>query len=153
MVECKHILLPYYPHCFICGTENPRGLKCRFTVEGDTVTSSIATEPWMAGYEGVVHGGIIGSLLDEALVWAAYAKTGRFGVTAEIQIRFLRPLPIGVKCTVEGRMKEDRGRIWTAESRIFEDADRIIAKAGGKIMPLSGEKEEEFRARIRKHKG
>jgi uncharacterized protein (TIGR00369 family) len=105
----------------------------------------------MAGYEGVVHGGIIGSVLDEALVWAAYAKTGRFGVTAEIQIRYLRPLLIGKPCMVEGKMLEDRGKIWLVESKVFQDVSQVIARASGKIIPLTDEKEQEFKVKIKDH--
>jgi acyl-coenzyme A thioesterase PaaI-like protein len=149
---CNHLLLPYYPHCFICGTENQRGLKCRFECEGDTVRSTFATEPWMAGYEGVVHGGLVGAVLDEALVWAAYAKTQRFGVTAEIQVRYLKPLLVGGPCTVEGILLEDKVKMWLAESKVFRDPSQVIARATGKIMPLTGKKQEEFKALIKNHK-
>ena len=145
---CDPRPLPFYPQCFVCGSENPKGLKCRFSVEGEKVKSGFMTESWMAGYEGVVHGGIIGSVLDEALVWAAYAKTGRFGATAEIQIRFLNPLIIGVFCLVEGSMLEDKGKIWLVESRLIQDGSPIIAKASGKIIPLSEKLQERFKKKL-----
>ena len=81
--------LPGFPHCFVCGAENPRGLRIPFAAKGDGVEAEYTAESEHVGYEDVVHGGIISALLDEAIIWAVYVSTGRFGVTAELCIRFL----------------------------------------------------------------
>lgn len=140
--------LPFYPDCFICGPDNPRGLHCRFFRDGEFVRSDFKTECWMAGYAGVVHGGVIGAVLDEAIVWAAYEKTGLFGVTAEILIRFLIPLPVGVLAKVEGRMIENKGKIWVAEGRLLLVDGSVVAKATGKLIPLRMDQQEDFKGKI-----
>jgi len=147
---CNPVLLPYYPQCFICGNENPNGVQCQFRAEGDTVKSTFKTENWMVGYEGTVHGGIIGAVLDEALVWAAYAATGLFGVTAEIRIRYLRPLVVGAVCEVKGWMVENKGKIWVAESELTLEDNTLLSRAHGKIIPLNPAKQEQFKEQIKK---
>ncbi len=142
--------LPFYPHCFICGDENPNGVRCRFRAEGAVVRSVFKTENWMAGYEGTVHGGIIGAVLDEALVWAAYAATGLFGVTAEIRIRYLKPLLVGSVCEVKGRMVENKGKIWVAESELLLEDNTVLSRAEGKVIPMSTARQEQFKQQIKK---
>jgi acyl-coenzyme A thioesterase PaaI-like protein len=90
----------------------------------------------LGGFADVVHGGIIGALLDEALIWGAFAATGRFGVTAELTVRYLKPLRIGDACSIEGLLVEDKRRIWLAESRLFLDNGETLARAEGKIRPM-----------------
>lgn len=124
-----------FPHCFVCGEHNPKGLRTQFSVEGDGVMASFIPDETHVGYEDIVHGGIISALLDEAIIWAGYASTGRFGVTAELNIRFIKPLPIGEKCTVKGRVTENRGRLWIVEAEIFDEQGQQLAKAGGKVLP------------------
>jgi uncharacterized protein (TIGR00369 family) len=132
----KPVPIPSYPRCFVCGNENPKGMGCRFVAEGDAVTSVFRTETWMVGYEKFIHGGIIAAVLDEALVWASYAKTGQFGVTAELTVRYLKPLPVGVDCKVEGRLIEEKGRIWICEGALALSDGTFAAKATGKLIPM-----------------
>ncbi|HDQ44551.1 MAG TPA: PaaI family thioesterase [bacterium] len=142
--------LPYSRNCFVCGIDNPRGLKRRFTSDGASVFTEFIPEPWMVGYENVIHGGIISTLLDEIVVWAAYDRTGRFSVTVELNVRFLKPLYLGQRYIVEGRFLEDRGRIWLTEAEIRNPEDVLLATATAKVFPLSEEKaaalRDEFQA-------
>ena len=140
--------MPFYSGCFVCGNENNRGLRCRFFKEGQEATAILRTEPWMVGYEGIVHGGIIGTVLDEALIWGAYAATGRFGMTAEITIRFLHPLYVASTCAVVGKLKENKGKIWIVEGWMVFDNKTEIAKAEGKVLPMKPEQEEAFKAKL-----
>jgi len=142
--------LPFYPDCFGCGRDNPRGLACRFVAEGGMVKAEFKTEPWMVGYENMIHGGIIGTVLDEALIWAAYAATGCFGVTAEMTVRFFKPLPVGTTCTVEGKLTENKGRVWAVESILRQTGDeKPTAEAKGKIIALKSDKQEMFKSTLR----
>lgn len=134
--------LPTYPRCFVCGKENPRGLKTQFAVYGDRVRTSFLPDESMVGYEHAVHGGIISALLDEAIIWATYASTGRFGVTAELTLRFLTPLSVQTKCFVEGWMVENRGKLWIGEAKLMDEEERVYAKARGKVLPMSEEQTE-----------
>ena len=134
---------PEFPHCFVCGQSNPNGLRTCFFPDGQQGVKAIFTpDKSHVGYEDAVHGGILSALLDEAIIWATYASTGRFGVTAELLVRFLRPLTVGKTCTVLGRMKEDKGKLWIAESEIIDDAGNVLVKAEGKVIPIKQELKE-----------
>ena len=127
--------LPEFPGCFVCGRKNERGLKLPFSVENRGVRAEFTPDVTLAGYDDTVHDGIVSALLDEAIVWAAYVATGRFGVTADLNIRFLRPLIVGRPCIVSGHFLEDRKRLWKVESKILDQGGSIVARAVGKVIP------------------
>lgn len=103
-----------------------------------TVSAEFTPDRSHAGYEDKVHGGIISSLLDEALIWASYLSTDTFGVTAEMTIRFLKPLPIHTSCRIRGRTLKNRNRISFAESWIQDSSKTVYAKASGKVVHTQG---------------
>ncbi len=129
---------PLFPHCYVCGHENPQGLHAVFSPgELEMVKADFTPKPVHRGYEEIVHGGIIGALLDEALIWACYYRNNIFGVTAEITIRYLTPLLIGTPCQVSGRCLKAGGRISLAESWIRDASGTVYAKATGKVVKNS----------------
>ena len=79
--------------CFGCGAANPQGLHLTFTVTDNGVISTFTPLDVHQGYEHVVHGGIISTLLDEVMAWAV-AAAGIWAVTGEMQVRFRRPLQV-----------------------------------------------------------
>lgn len=129
--------LPKFPHCFACGKENPRGLKIPFEVYDQGVRAVFTPDQTLAGYDDTIHGGIISTLIDEAIVWAAYAATERFGVTAELNVRFKKPLPVGTECTITGKLLEDKGRLWILEARVTDPDGDPYATGTGKVIPVS----------------
>jgi uncharacterized protein (TIGR00369 family) len=135
--------LPNSTRCFVCGDANPRGLRMRFRREGELVVARFVPEADHQGYDDRVHGGILSAVLDETMVWACCARTGRFCVAAELQVRFLRPAPLGASFEARGEMTADRGRLWEARAEIRDTADVIVARGSGKYFPMS---EEETRA-------
>ena len=133
---------PEFPHCFVCGQSNPNGLRTRFFPDEQGVKAIFTPDKSHLGYEDAVHGGILSALLDEAIIWASYASTGRFGVTAELHVRFLKPLTLYKECTVLGRMKEDKGKLWIAEAEIIDDEGDVLVRAEGKVIPIKKEPKE-----------
>jgi uncharacterized protein (TIGR00369 family) len=131
--------LPNSAGCYVCGSENPRGLAVRFDVEGGLVTARFVPHRDHRGYNDRVHGGVMAALLDEVMGWAPSVIKRRFCVAAEIIIRYLKPLPIGQAVTVRGEMTADRGRLWEARGDITDDAGIIYARGTGKYHPLSME--------------
>lgn len=131
--------LPEFPGCFVCGRENPRGLHIPFEIEGRGVRAVFTPDRTLAGYSDTIHGGIVSSLIDEAMVWAAYAATKRFGVTAELNVRFRKPLHAGCECVIEGWMKEDRGRVWVLEAIVADEEGDPFAAGLGKVIPMKTE--------------
>lgn len=125
-----------YPNCFVCGEKNPRGLRVKFHQEAEKAKASVILDETLEGYQGVIHGGVLSSLLDEAMVYAGYFAIGRFTVTGELKVRFLKPTPTGGPYTVHGRIKEKKGRILLAESQIADDTGTVFAKAEGKLFVI-----------------
>jgi acyl-coenzyme A thioesterase PaaI-like protein len=133
--------------CFGCGARNPIGLKLRFSANGDGVSASFTPAPPHQGYEDVIHGGIISTLLDEAMAWAVAAQ-GIWAVTGEMRVRFRQPLHVGQLVTVVGRVGEERGRVVTAAGAISLDTDgSTIATATGIFVRVDKETEAAWRAR------
>jgi uncharacterized protein (TIGR00369 family) len=128
--------LPEFPGCFVCGKDNPRGLHIPFEIEENGVRAIFTPDRTLAGYNDMVHGGIISSLIDEAVVWAAYVATGRFGATAELNVRFKKPLTTGIECIIIGRMTEDKGKIWILEASVADKDGDPFAVGTGKVIPI-----------------
>lgn len=121
-------------YCFACGKDNPRGLKLNIQVDGERARFEYKVPRELQGWPDVTHGGIISTMLDEVMVWAA-AGLKIHTVTAEITVRFKQPLPTNRLIKVEGRVIEERKRVIRAEARAFDD-DKVYAEASAKLFRL-----------------
>ena len=133
--------LPTYEGCLVCGRpdKSPNTLGRRFHTTPNGVETSFKADYRQAGYEGIVHGGVICSLLDETIGWAVAVDRKKYFVTGELNVRFVRPLPIHLKVMVRGRCVEHKSRYSIAEGEI-SDADGIVyAKATGKFFLMRDE--------------
>lgn len=125
-----------YSHCFVCGEKNPRGLHVKFYPEDSKAKASLILDASLEGYQGVIHGGILSSLLDEAMIYAGYFTVGQFSVTGELKVRFLKPAPTDTRYLVEGMIKEQKGRILFGEAQITNETGTIFTKAEGKLFVI-----------------
>jgi len=123
--------------CFVCGEKNPIGLKLRLRTDPERGMSAVevAFADHFQGWAGVVHGGLLATVLDEAMIYAAGAK-GHKCVTGEITIRYVKPVSTGVPYSLEGRFIEDQGRIVLAESALRDGEGAEVAKATGKLFKI-----------------
>jgi acyl-coenzyme A thioesterase PaaI-like protein len=94
-------------NCFACGTENPKGLNLYFYRSGDAVCTDITLDRNHEGWENIVHGGIISTLLDETMSWAIIFFKRIFFVTRKMEVKYVRPVLTGVPLTVTGKVKDD----------------------------------------------
>ncbi len=132
-------LLPWTRACFVCGQDNPHGLRLRCRLEDGRAVLEHAAREADLGWKTFVHGGIIMALLDEAMAWAAMAAAKRPCVTAEMTARLRRPAMVGMRLRVEGEVREHGSRILTTNGRIVDDQGREVAGASGKFVPMSPE--------------
>jgi acyl-coenzyme A thioesterase PaaI-like protein len=133
--------------CFGCGDDNSIGLHLRFIPDGDGVSASFVPAPEHQGFHDVVHGGIISSVLDEAMAWAT-AHAGVWAVTGDMRVRFRRPLSIGEPTTVTARVSGARGRLVTTTAELVLDRDRSpIASASATFVKVDAAVEAAWRAR------
>jgi len=126
--------------CFVCGLENPVGLHLAFysTGPGEAACDYVAPDHYQ-GYPGVVHGGIVASMLDEILGRAAMeTDSDRFMMTAKLEIRYRQPIPIGVPLRLVGRLVSRRGRAANATGQIFLPDGTVGAEAEALLVDLPG---------------
>ncbi len=138
--------LPTYEGCLVCGHPhvNPSTLNRRFKVTDDGVEVNFKADFRQAGYKGIVHGGITTALLDETIGWAIAVEKKMMFMTAELNVRFIRPLPVGLDVTVRGRATEHKSRYSMAEGEIVDADGHIYAKATGKFFLMKDWQAEEI---------
>lgn len=133
--------------CFGCGDRNPIGLHLRFEPVPGGVSASFISGPEHQGFENIVHGGIISTVLDEAMAWAT-AHAGFWAVTGEMRIRFRLPLYVGEETTVAARVSQCRGRVISTAAELTRAGDASpVATASGTFVKVSASVEANWRAR------
>ena len=103
--------------CFACGQKNPIGLKLKFNREGKGVRAEFTPGKLHQGWSGVVHGGIIGCILDEAMSYASMA-TGANSLTAKMQTRFKLPLQTGQALVITARVTRQTRKLIETEAEM-----------------------------------
>jgi acyl-coenzyme A thioesterase PaaI-like protein len=132
--------------CFGCGDGNSIGLHLRFAGDGDSVRASFIPGPDHQGFGGIVHGGIISTVLDEAMAWTV-AHAGFWAMTGELRVRFRRPLHIGELTIVTAHVSGARGRLVTTAGKLVLEHDRSpVATATGTFVKVDAELEATWRA-------
>ena len=123
--------------CFGCGPLNEEGLRMTFLPEGDESVTEFTVPPRYQSWKGVVHGGIIALLLDEAVGWAAWHK-GHPGVTGKLEVRYRLPLHIGDRVRISGRVEEVRRSLVRTVAKIVRLEDgKTVAEAAATLMETS----------------
>lgn len=131
------VRLPWSDTCFVCGEDNPHGFGGRFVVEDGDVVLRTVPPRWFEGYRGQLHGGVITALLDETIGWACTLARGRFCVTADLRVRFLRPVGGGTEVVARGRVVEVGERRVTGRGELRDARGRRVATADGAFVPVS----------------
>ncbi len=124
--------------CFGCGDANPEGLRIQFEIEGKRVTGAFQARQAHQGYPGLAHGGIAAAAIDEAMGWAMYAA-GAWAMTARLEVKYRRPLPLGEPLEVSAEVVRDRGRWLEAEGRLRVVGGRLLAEAKAVFVRLPAE--------------
>jgi acyl-coenzyme A thioesterase PaaI-like protein len=121
--------------CFACGPKSENGLHLRFTQLSDGSVESRTTlaQPFQ-GWRGVVHGGIVAMLLDEAMAHAAGAK-GFMGMTGELKLRFHKAVPIGEPIVVRGSVRWQRRNVLNIGASVaLERGDELASGEGNFVV-------------------
>lgn len=121
-------------YCFACGEENPIGLHLHFTYgEGCAGTTFVAERAYQ-GYPGRLHGGLVATLLDEAMAHAVIASYGP-AVTGELRVRLRGGgVPLGRTLRLRGWVNARRGRLVLAEANLCDETGALLAYGEGKFM-------------------
>jgi uncharacterized protein (TIGR00369 family) len=117
--------------CFGCGKQNPCGLKLEFKWNGKVIKSEFTPTKLHQGWKGIIHGGILTSLLDEAMGYAACYENVA-GVTAAMETRFKRPVSVGEPLTITAWVSRKTRRFAEAEGTLTLKDGTIVTTAKAK---------------------
>lgn len=120
--------------CFVCGKDNPHGLHANFRIVNNKVVGEFSPEEWQEGAIGLLHGGIICVLLDEAMAALINGLMGMDAPTASLEVRFKRPAKLNEKLIIKAElMREDRRiRYIRATATTIDGA--LVAQGEGKFL-------------------
>ena len=122
--------LEFSDMCFGCGKNNECGLKLEISYSGKEAKTRKTFEKKFQGWNGIVHGGIITAAIDEVMAYAVGSATGKTGVTAELTIRFKKPVKIGEEYEISAEVVEFNRRKATVKGFIKRD-DTVYAEGKG----------------------
>lgn len=121
-----------HPGCIVCSFTNSKGLHLHFDVSDDgSVSASFECDQSLEGYPGVLHGGVISTVLDGAMGHCMFARR-QTAVTVEMTTRFRHPVEIGYKTTVSAKLKRISHPLYFLEAQIIQNG-QIKATAKGKF--------------------
>jgi uncharacterized protein (TIGR00369 family) len=129
--------------CFGCGEQNPIGLRLKFYRRDGAVAAQFEPDVTHEGYVHMMHGGIVATLLDEAMSWAVI-DGGHLAVTAKMDVQFRKPVPVTETLTVVGRVDRDRRRAIETSGELRGSDGRLLASARGVFMHVSEEQQREW---------
>lgn len=118
-------------YCFVCGSENPIGLRTTWTLDKDGVARTrFRPERHHQGWRGVVHGGILAALLDEAMA-QRMRLDGRPTITGSFNMKFRKPAPTGEVLVIEAHIVADHRRILRLAAAARSEQGMVYAEADG----------------------
>lgn len=128
-------------HCFACGKNNPEGMRLRFTYEeaGQRFSCRFRLSKRYTGPPGHAHGGIIATILDEAM-----GKVNKIhnvvALTSEITVHYLKPVPLEKPLRVEAREVSVRGRKHVNAAEILDRRGQVLARGRGTFISVDPHK-------------
>jgi acyl-coenzyme A thioesterase PaaI-like protein len=148
-------------HCFACGTLNEHGLRLTLHVgiagregegrdrDGPLCWTELVLDRRFEGWEGIAHGGIISTILDEVMAWSLVERE-LWGLTARLNVAFRRPVPIGRQIRAEGWIAEAGRRLVRTAGRVVDPATGLaFATAEAAYLPAPEDRQRELRERYR----
>jgi uncharacterized protein (TIGR00369 family) len=134
-------------HCFACGSLNTTGMQLALHVEPGRSWVELALEPRFQGWDGIAHGGILCTILDEVMAWALVGQDS-WGLTARLAVDFKRPVTVGQALRAEGQVTRSRRRLVETSGQVLDRASGdVLATATGLYVAAGEARKEELRRR------
>lgn len=133
---------PNSRHCFVCGLENPIGLQLKMYQTAPGVIETTYTAPQhFQGYPGVLHGGIVASLLDELSGRALMGDPiePRFMVTGKLEVKYRKKVPVGKQLKIVGKAAKSRGKMAESWAGIYDENGVLLAEATALLIDVPEE--------------
>jgi uncharacterized protein (TIGR00369 family) len=128
-------------YCFACGKDNPDGMRLKFAYdeERDRFVCRFRLGKRFTGPPGHCHGGIIATILDEAM-----GKVNKLhhviALTKEMTVEYLKPVPLHKPLRAEGREIKVRGRTHINTAEILNEKNEVLARSKGIFIAIDPEK-------------
>ncbi len=132
-----------YQRCFVCGQHNPYGLHLVFRLENNSIVADFQPREEHQGFPGIIHGGIVASVLDEALGRTSIlAERPEWTMTGRLEIRYRRYVPYGQLLRVRAFLGMQRRKMLQATGMLTlaDDENTILAEAQGAFLALPDDK-------------
>jgi uncharacterized protein (TIGR00369 family) len=148
VVRAPGTTFEFSPHnCFACGTLNTHGMQLEIHIEEGRSWTELQLERRFEGWEGIAHGGVLCTILDEVMAWSLVGADN-WGVTARLAVDFKRPVPVGRTIRAEGWVTELRRRLVTTAGSIVDVADgTLLASADALYVAATEERKRELQER------
>ena len=136
------------PHnCFACGELNEHGLQLRMHLMERGAWTEVTLPQRFEGWQGIAHGGILATLVDEAMAWSLFADD-QVGLTASLSIDFRRPSPVGRAMRAEGWITDRRRLRYDTAARVIDaETGEVLAEATGVYVAAPPSRAQEIRDR------
>lgn len=117
-------------YCFGCSPVNPSGLQMNFSADRDTVISQVTIPDHLCGWSNIAHGGVLTTILDEIMSWAALHFIKRITMTKSMNMEFIKPVYIRTPLKAEGKVLEIMGKHEAVmEGILYNDKGAACAKS------------------------
>ena len=134
-------------HCFACGTLNTSGMGLELHVERGRSWVELTLEPRFQGWDGIAHGGILCTVLDEVMAWALVGEDD-WGLTARLNVGFKKTVTVGQPIRAEGWITRSRRRVVDTAGHVVDARDgSILATATGVYLAADERRKAELRTR------
>lgn len=120
--------------CLVCGWKDPLSLGLVFHAEGDVVEASFRANPGLQGYRGIMHGGVTSALLD-AIMTQCLFHNGITALTADLSVRFLKPIPCDSELMLSGRLVGTRPPLFVTTAELML-GDTLMASARARFLQV-----------------
>ncbi len=124
-------------YCFACGEKNPIGLHLKFEMDEDKLTAKKILAREYEGYENVAHGGIVTTMLDEAMCTYIQKKYNELAMTGRLDVRYHHPTPIGQELEISAWQENQRRNIIMTKATITTADGIVTAEATAKFAVVS----------------
>lgn len=121
----------------VCGVDNRFGLQTRFfETTNNEVIALFSPREEHQSYPGIAHGGVSAALLDEVIGRAimAFYDQNTFGVTIDLQVKYRKPVPLGIELKAIGRITKDSGRMFEGTGELYLPDGTVAVSAWGKYL-------------------
>jgi acyl-coenzyme A thioesterase PaaI-like protein len=135
----EKIKQPNSRNCFVCGLENPVGLRLKiYQTEPGVIETTYTAPDHFQGYPGVLHGGIVASLLDEisGRVLMGDPSEPRFMFTGKMEVKYRKNVPTGKPLRVVGKAGKSKGKMAEGWAGIYDEEGILLAEANTLLIDV-----------------